>query len=197
MFIMKEKSAGIIRGSVWCRTVGFMIAMLIYLTGADALFAEKVAGDFGATAGSPGQVYPDTQLTDTIPHGTWETVRIVNEKTVGGKTETTRYNTMADVKDYIFPQSMEIKDSLTVELSFIDTEEKRTATYIIESDRFSLIDGPLRLVYLCDYKDGDLVLTMEYPLLNPKRDGNSALRTEEIAEKWIFILKIQDRKSVV
>ena len=133
-----------------------------------------------------------TKESETLPSGTWKVTQITSEKETEGKIDTTRYKSTADVKDYIrFPQTIEVKDSLTIVLSYFDTEEKSTASYLLEGDSLSIIEGPLRHIYLYELKDDDLVMTMESTYVNRKWDDNSTPITEIIAHKWIFILKIQ------
>ena len=186
---MKGKSAGIIQGVVLCRIFGFMLAMLINLTGADVLFAEKGVVDFRATAGSPNQTYPDTQLTDTILSGKWETARIVNEKNVGGKTETSRYNSMADVKELIrFPYRIAVIDSQTMALSYLGLEEKITAAYTVDGDRLTITEGLVIHSYLLEMSKDSIVLTMVYTYAT-RRDDQAAGQAESLTEKWIFFLR--------
>jgi len=150
------------------------------------IFALLMALIFGA------HLYVQSKPSATLPLGTWKVTQITSEKDTEGKIETTRYKSTADVKDYIrFPQTIEVKDSLTIVLSYFDREEKSMASYILEGDTLSIIEGPLRLIYLYELKDSEFVLTMESTYVNRKWDDNSSPITEIIAQKWIFILKIQ------
>ena len=160
----------------------FILSGLIF-----AIYASKSGAQTTKSDTIPHGLWK-TQHTDTIPQGVWETVRIVNEKTVGGKTATSRYNSMADAKDLIrFPHVLEVIDSQTIALSFLGLEDKITAEYTVDGDRLTITEGAVGHTYVYSKTDGYLVFTLTYTYAD-YRTNRAAGQVELITEKWIFTL---------
>ena len=175
---MRGKSAGIIQGAVWCRIVGFMFAMLIYYTGADALFAQADVSVRSADAVE--------QANDSIPQGTWEVTQVTVEKTADGKVERAT-NRDAQTQTFIpCPQIWEFKDSKSIVRHYLDGTEE-ISDYSLEEKQL-VIHSPTALQNYQYTINGELMtLQITHNYVNNLPDG----QTLQIEEKWSIVIRKQ------
>ena len=140
---------------------------------------------------------------DTLPQGIWKVEEVTVERSddgnrqtetnstansTGNKIQTTRYKSVAEVKNYVrFPAVLEVVDSHTMLMQYWGVEEKMTAEYTIAGNRITILEGPIGYTYLFRITEGNLVLTLEYEFPGKRTAG----RTEILTEKWNFTMSKQ------
>ena len=183
---MKEKSVGIIQRAVWCRIVGFMLAMLIHLTGAEALFAQD-----DVSAGSDDAADAVEQANDSIPPGTWEVTQVRLEKNTDGEIQRATNSTTAAMKESVrFPLKLEIKESRNILLYYDDSKEGISAEYTLEEGQLKIMSVGIALEFRYSLSDEQLTLAFVHRYANRK----SADKVENVTENWTVTLERKEIK---
>ncbi len=127
------------------------------------------------------------QAADTLPIGKWTVEKVTIEKTTDGNTQTTVYNTAAEVKSYIrCPQDWEIS-AQDITLSYAnDVKEVAGYTYTVEGNQLTIQSTRIQS-YQYSIKGGTLILTAFYNYVNNLPTGQA----EHITEHWTITLKEQ------
>ena len=119
-----------------------------------------------------------------LPQGKWKVQQVTIEKNTDGNTQTTVYNTAADVQSYIpCPQEWDINAKNIVQRYPDGTET--TANYSVDGNKLTVLTMIARQSYQYSTSGNDLILTIVYNYVNNLPTG----KTERITENRTINLK--------
>lgn len=121
----------------------------------------------------------------TLPQGQWTVTQVTIEKNTGGDTQTTVYNTAADVQSFI-PCMQEIEINGKSITLYFPNGRKETTTYTLEGDLLTINNITGAQVYRYSINGEDLILTATYNYVNNNLAEKKSVR---ITEQRIIILK--------